>query len=153
MFLSTYEKQLDAKRRVVAPAEFRALAGAPGEAGADGVWVFPSIEADCLEGGGQALFDQYKAVIDALPFGDPARSALECSVYAGMRRLPFDTAGRIVLPEDLCAEFGLSDQVVVAGLGDRFQIWDREAFRAHRAAARLAARDGLAAARNARTAA
>ena len=149
MFLSTYEKQLDAKRRVVAPAEFRALAGA----GADGVWVFPSIEADCLEGGGQALFDQYKAVIDALPFGDPVRSALEVSVYAGMRRLPFDTAGRIVLPEDLCAEFGLSDQVVVAGLGDRFQIWDREAFHTYRAAQRAAARAGLVAVRNGRVAA
>ena len=88
-------------------------------------------------------------MIEALPFGDPLRSALETSVYAGMRRLGFDTAGRIVLPEDLCAEFGLSDWIVLAGLGDRFQIWDREAFRAHRADQRLTARSGLAAFRNA----
>ncbi len=144
MFLSTFEKQLDAKRRLVVPAEFRALAGG----GAEGVWVFPSIEADCLEAGGQGLFDQYRALIEELPFGDPLRSALETSVYAGMSRLAFDTAGRIVLPEELCAEFGLAEWVVVAGLGDRFQIWSREGFRAHRAAQRLAAREGLAAARN-----
>lgn len=148
MFLSTFEKQLDAKRRLVVPAELRALAGG------EGVWVFPSIEADCLEGGGQALFDQYRGLIDGLPFGDPVRSALETAVYAGMSRLPFDTAGRIVLPEELCVEFGLADEVVVAGLGDRFQLWSRTAFRDHRAAQRLAAREGLAGLRNrARTAA
>ena len=142
MFLSTFEKQLDAKRRLVVPADLRALAGG------EGVWLFPSIEADCLEGGGQALFDQYRGVIEGLPFGDPLRSALETAVYAGMSRLPFDTAGRIVLPEELCAGFGLAEDVVIAGLGDRFQLWDREAFRAHRAAQRLAAREGLAALRN-----
>ncbi len=142
MFLSTFEKQLDAKRRLVVPADLRALSGG------EGVWLFPSIEADCLEGGGQALFDQYRGVIEGLGFGDPVRSALETAVYAGMNRLPFDTAGRIVLPEELCVEFGLADQVIIAGLGDRFQVWERDAFRAHRATQRLAAREGLAAYRN-----
>ena len=52
MFLSTFEKQLDAKRRIVVPQEFRALVSGP----FDGVFCFPSIEADCLEGGGKALF-------------------------------------------------------------------------------------------------
>ena len=142
MFLSTFEKQLDAKRRLVVPAELRALSGG------EGVWLFPSFEADCLEGGGQALFDRYRGVIEGLPFGDPLRSALETTVYAGMSRLPFDTAGRIVLPEELCVEFALAGEVVIAGLGDRFQLWERDAFREHRAAQRLAAREGLAAFRN-----
>ena len=139
MFLSTFEKQLDAKRRIVVPADFRAAAAGP----FDGVVVFPSIEADCLEGGGQALFDRYKALIEGLPFGDPLRSQLETAFYGGLVRLSFDTAGRIVLPDELCDAFGLKDWVAVVGLGDRFQIWEREAFRAHRAQARLAARDGL----------
>jgi MraZ protein len=34
--------------------------------------------------------------------------------------------------------------VAVVGLGDRFQIWDRDAFRAHRAEMLKAARSGLA---------
>ncbi len=140
VFLSTFEKQLDAKRRIVVPQEFRALSAGP----FDGVVCFPSIEADCLEGGGQALFNQYKSLIEELPFGDPLRSALETTVYSGMSRLGFDTAGRIVLPEELCAQFGLTDWVAIVGLGDRFQIWDRDAFRAHRAVQREAARAGLA---------
>jgi MraZ protein len=141
MFLSTFEKQLDAKRRIVVPMEFRALAAGP----FDGVFCFPSIEADCIEGGGKALFDRYNAVIEELEFGDPLRSALETSVLGGMAKLSFDTAGRITLPESLCQMFGLTDWVVIVGLGERFQIWDREAWTAHRAAQRDFARQGLAA--------
>ena len=140
MFLSTFEKQLDAKRRIVVPQEFRGLAAGP----FGGVFCFPSIEADCLEGGGQPLFDRYTALVEELPFGDPLRSALEVTVFGGMAQLSFDTAGRITLPEALCEQFGLTDWVAVVGLGDRFQIWPRDAFRAHRAEQRLAAREGLA---------
>ena len=144
MFLSTFEKQLDGKRRIVVPQEFRAVASGP----FDGVFCFPSIEADCIEAGGKALFDRYQAVIDELPFGDPLRSALETSILGGACRLSFDTAGRITLPDHLCQDFALTDWVAVVGLGDRFQIWDLASFRAHRSAQRTAAREGLAALRN-----
>lgn len=139
MFLSTFEKQLDSKRRIVVPLEFRAAAAGPFA----GVFCFPSVEADCIEGGGKPLFDRYQAVIDELPFGDPTRFAIETTLLGGLRELAFDTAGRITLPESLCEEFGLTDWVAVVGLGDRFQIWDRDAFRAHRAAMRPVAREGL----------
>jgi MraZ protein len=140
VFLSTFEKQLDAKRRIVVPMEFRALVAGP----FDGVFCFPSIEADCIEGGGKALFDRYAGVIEELDFGDPLRSALETSIFGGMARLGFDPAGRITLPENLCDMFGLSLDVVLVGLGDRFQIWAKDAFQAHRAQQRDAAREGLA---------
>lgn len=140
MFLSTFEKQVDAKRRIVVPQEFRALVSGP----FDGIVCFPSIEADCIEGGGRALFERYIALMDEMPFGDPVRSAIELSVLGGQAKMNFDTAGRITLPEQLCDQFGLTDWVVLVGLGDRFQIWEREAFQAHRAAQRELARAGLA---------
>ncbi len=145
MFLSTFEKQLDVKRRIVVPQEFRALVSGP----FDGVFCFPSIEFDCLEGGGQPLFQQYKALIEELAFGDPVRSALEATVLGGMTKMAFDTAGRVTLPEALCEQFGITDWVAVVGLGDRFQIWSRDAFQAHRDQQRQVAREGLAALRNA----
>jgi MraZ protein len=140
LFLSTFEKQLDVKRRIVVPQEFRAFASGP----FDGIICLPSIEADCVEAGGKPLFDRYLGVIEELEFGDPLRTALETSVLGGMARLSFDTAGRITLPESLCDMFGLTDWVTVVGLGDRFQIWHREAFQAHRAAQREFARAGMA---------
>lgn len=149
VFLSTFEKQLDAKRRIVVPVEYRALTSGP----FDGVICLPSIEADCIEGGGQALFDTYKGLIEELPFGDPVRTALETSIYGGIHKLNFDTAGRITLPEALCEMFGMTDWVTVVGMGDRFQIWSREAFQAHRSAQREIAQKGLAELRAAQRAA
>jgi MraZ protein len=145
VFFSTFDKQLDAKRRIVVPQDFRAAAAGP----IDGVFCFPSIEADCIEGGGQALFNRYLALIEELQFGDPLRGALETSVLGGMTRLAFDTAGRITLPEALCGLTGIVDWVSVVGMGDRFQIWPRELFATYRAGQRLAAREGLAALRGA----
>ncbi|HVM99873.1 MAG TPA: division/cell wall cluster transcriptional repressor MraZ [Caulobacteraceae bacterium] len=138
MFISTFEKQLDNKRRIVAPQEFRA-AVAP----FDGLFCFPSVEADCIEGGGKALFDSYAALIDEFPFGDPTRTALETSIMGGMVQLSFDTAGRITLPESFCEMFGLTDWVTIVGLRDRFQIWSRDAFQARIQGQREAARQAL----------
>ena len=139
MFLSTFEKQLDSKRRIVVPQEFRAAAASS----FDGVFCFPSIEADCIEGGGKALFDSYAALIDEFPFGDPTRTALETSIMGGMVQLSFDTAGRITLPESFCEMFGLTDWVTIVGLKDRFQIWSRPAFQARIEGQREAARQAL----------
>lgn len=143
MFLSTFEKPLDAKRRFVVPVEFRAVVAGP----FDGVYCFPSIEAGCIEGGGKALFDRYESLIGELDVGDPLRYALEFSIRGGMAQLSFDTAGRVTLPEPLCEMFGLTDKVSVVGLGDRFQIWAPEAFQAQRAEQAKIAREGLAAMR------
>jgi MraZ protein len=143
VFHSTFEKQLDAKRRIVVPQEFRAAAAGP----FDGVFCFSSIEHDCIEGGGQALLDTYLSVIDELDFGDPLRTALETSVLGGMTRLAYDSAGRITLPEALCETFGISDWVALVGMGERFQIWPRQAWQAHRAEQLRLARDGLPALR------
>lgn len=140
MFLSTYEKQLDGKRRLLIPQEYRTA-----ENGAEhGVFCFPSIEADCLEAGGDTLFATYRGVIESLPFGDLYRSALEASVYGEQRPLAYDSGGRITLPEYLCDEHGLSDTVVIFGVGDRFQIWNRDRWTAHRAEQRRVAREGRA---------
>ena len=138
MFISTFEKQLDSKRRIVAPAEFRATV-----APFDGLFCFPSIEADCLEGGGKALFDSYASLIDEFPFGDPMRTALETSIMGGMVQLGFDTAGRITLPESFCHQFGLNDWVVLVGMRDRFQIWSRDAYQDWARRQRELARTGL----------
>jgi MraZ protein len=138
VFISTFEKQLDAKRRIVAPQEFRATV-----APFDGLFCFPSIEADCIEGGGKVLFDSYASLIDEFPFGDPTRTALETSIMGGMVQLSFDTAGRVTLPEMFCDQFGLTDWVVLVGMRDRFQIWSRDAFQTHVRRQRELAREGL----------
>jgi MraZ protein len=129
VFISTFEKQLDAKRRIVAPVDYRNSVQ-PFE----GLFCFPSVEHDCIEGGGRDLFEHYANLIDEYPFGDPTRTDLETSIMGGMVQLAFDPAGRITLPEAHCQMFGITDWVMVVGLRDRFQIWPRDAYRSARAA-------------------
>lgn len=139
MFLGTYEKQLDGKRRLLIPQEFRT----PDNGAEHGVFCFFSITADCLEAGGDRLMAEYVARIEALPFGSEKRTALEEAFYAGQRPLAYDGGGRITLPDSLCQEAGLSEDVVIAGLGARFQIWDRARWNERRAPARILARAAL----------
>jgi MraZ protein len=139
VFLSTYEKQLDGKRRLLIPQEFRTA-----DNGAEaGVFCFFSVESDCLEAGGDLLMAEYVDIIEGLPFGDDWRTALEETVYAGQKPLGYDGGGRITLPESLCLEAGLAEDVVIVGLGPRFQIWDRARWNARREERRLLARKAL----------
>ena len=136
MFLSTYEKQLDGKRRLLIPQEYRTA-----QNGAEaGVVCLLSITSDCLEAGGDKLMAEYIARIEALPFGSEARTALEEAFYAGQRQLTYDGGGRITLPESLCEEAGLGEDVIIAGMGSRFQIWDRARWLARKPASRGLAR-------------
>lgn len=139
VFLSTYEKQLDGKRRLLIPQEFRTA-----ENGAEhGVFCFFSIESDCLEAGGDKLMAEYVSMIEELPFGDDLRTALEETFYAGQRPLSYDGGGRITLPEHLCQDAGLGEDVVIVGLGPRFQIWDRARWNARRDERRALARQAV----------
>jgi MraZ protein len=140
LFRQTYEKQLDGKRRLLIPQDYRTS-----DNGAEtGVFLFPSIEADCLEAGGDKLFATFVDMIQSLPFGSAERSALEWQIMGEQTRLAFDAGGRITLPETLCAEAGLGDDVVIVGLGDRFQIWSKDAHAARRAEQRALVRTSMA---------
>jgi MraZ protein len=140
LFRQTYEKQLDGKRRLLIPQDYRTA-----ENGAEtGIFIFPSIEADCLEAGGDRLFNVYAEIISQLPFGSEERSALEWQVMGEQTRLAFDSGGRITLPESLCEEAGIGEEVVIVGLNDRFQIWSKEKHAERRAQQRALAKAGLA---------
>ncbi len=130
VFLSTHEKQLDSKRRLLVPSDFRATALQPydGVDAFEGVYCLAAINAACLECGGAAFFATCRDVIEEYPKMSPTRTAMHKHFYASMHRLSFDTAGRVTLPEHLCEKFKLSADVVIAGMGDSFQIWEPAAY-------------------------
>lgn len=129
MFLSTHEKQLDAKRRLLVPQDFRAAALVPHEGiePFEGLYCLPAINAACLECGGAAFFAMQRDVINEYPPMSPLRYAMQTR-YASMHKLGFDTAGRITLPEKLCEQFGLASDVVIAGMGESFHVWEPRAY-------------------------
>jgi MraZ protein len=118
MFLSSYESSVDAKKRVSIPAPFRKSLG-----GEDSVFLWPSLDKPCLEGGGMALVRKFQRAISRLKPLDPRRNALETAIFGQGCFAKFDEGGRIVLEGDLLSHAGIDDRARFVGLGDRFQIW------------------------------
>lgn len=49
-------------------------------------------------------------------------------MLSGAAEVPVDSAGRILIPEFLATFAGLGEKVVLAGLYDRLEVWDQEAW-------------------------
>lgn len=121
MFLSQIDSGIDAKKRVSVPASFRrALEGD------DRIFIWPSQDEPCLEGGGRALVEKYQRAMLRLRPRDKKRRAISYAIFGQGRYARFDEGGRIVLDADLLAHAGITDKVRFVGFGDSFQIWSPE---------------------------
>jgi len=142
LFLSTFEKQIDKKGRVSVPPTFRAvLAAQP----FSGIIVYPSFVHACIEACGMDRLERlYARINDLDPFSEE-RDAFATAILGGAIQLPFDSEGRVVLPEALLEKCGIKDAGVFIGKGETFEIWSKESFAAHESAARdLAKKQRLA---------
>jgi len=137
-FVSTFTNKLDAKGRVSIPAPFRAVLERDGYrgAGASGIYCYPAIDAAALDCGGERLAQKIDGLLAGLPDYSDERDELSVALYGDVQVLTIDGDGRIVVPEDLRTHAGLTSQVTFVGLGDKFQIWQPEAFDARRKIAR-----------------
>lgn len=117
MFLSLHESGVDAKKRVSVPASFRKSL-----AGEDGVFVWPSVNKACLEGGGQKLVLKLRRAIFRM--AGEQREAFQDRILGRGRFCRLDEGGRIVLDADLIEHARLGEKVRFVGVGDRFQMWD-----------------------------
>ena len=51
--------------------------------------------------------------------------------YSGASEAEPDKQGRVPLPSSLARNAGIGREVVVAGVGDHLEIWDRASWRDH----------------------
>ncbi len=123
MFLSTSEHGVDAKNRVSVPAGYReAVRNDPCE----GIYVFPHFDGPYLEGGGEHFVQQYRLDIARLPRYDQLRKDLEEAVLGGIRRLDFDSTGRVTLPREFIEHAGIDGRCAFVGCDGHFQIWNAQ---------------------------
>jgi MraZ protein len=123
MLLGEYEHTLDDKNRVTLPAKFRG-------AFADGIVLTRWMESCVAAYGPEQWEDVVTRRLGELdPLSAEARK-LQRFFYAGASDGELDKQGRIVLPPALLAHGGLQRDVVIAGVHDHVEIWDRAAWRA-----------------------
>src|SRR5919204_3528394 len=122
MFLGEFEHSVDDKNRLTLPARFR-------DALAEGVVVTRGIDR-CLYAypreDWNRLADERLGSLDPLSSDDRMIQRYFFSAAAEARP---DKQGRIMLPAPLIEYAKLGREVIVAGVKDHLEIWDRAAWR------------------------
>ena len=136
LFLSTFVNKVDRKGRVSVPATFRA---AVADQSFPGIVIFPSFKYEALEASGIKRMEEMTARQATLDeFSDEHEDI--GMLFATSQAVPFDTEGRIVLPENLAQYAHIGDSAAFVGLGKSFQIWEPNRLADHQASVRERAR-------------
>ena len=137
-FLGTHKGKLDKKGRISVPAQFRAVLEA---LGTQDIVLFPSFRHPCIEAWPAPAFAALSAGHSRLDVFSDSADNLGAALFATAHPARPDIEGRLVLPEDLIAEAGLTDAVAFIGANQGFQLWEPERASAHIRDARARARD------------
>ncbi len=133
LFLSTFTNRIDKKGRISVPAAFRsALVGQAFQ----GVVLFKGTSHACLEGFDYGTMAELSDRLDHFDLFSNQQDDLATSIFAEAVQCPFDSEGRIGLPEHMVEYAGFKENVVFTGLGRKFQLWDAAAFEKRRTDAR-----------------
>jgi MraZ protein len=124
--LGTHSYQLDPKGRLSLPARFR-------EAFADGAWV--TIGQDgCLFAFPRIEWERRADEVASSPLSDATGRAYARLFFGSSDELKLDGQGRLTLPGRLRESVGIGKDVVVLGVRDRVEIWDRGSYERYEAA-------------------
>ncbi len=118
MILGEYKHNLDTKGRLAIPAKFREKI----EAGA----IITRGLDRCLFVFGPHEWEGMVQKLTALPLAQANSRAFVRLMLAGASDVTPDAQGRILIPDYLRKYAGLKKGTVVAGLYNRFEIWDEE---------------------------
>ena len=138
LFVAHISNRVDAKGRVSIPASFRAVLTRDGF---EGLFVTPSLDADALDCGGNALLREIAELIERQPPYSPERDLFSTALYGRSETLKVDGEGRMVLSPTIRDHAHITDEVTFVGQGLKFQIWEPGRFRAHLEEATLRLRD------------
>jgi MraZ protein len=121
-FTGTFEHNLDTKNRLTIPSKFRAELG-------KGIYLSRAIEKVI------SLYpaETYTAMADQAlagftnPLSGQARETRRL-IYGTALETELDSAGRVMLTPRFLEHAGIGREVVITGVGDCLEIWDRSAW-------------------------
>jgi MraZ protein len=126
MFLGQFEHSIDEKGRVTIPARFREVLVA------EGAYVLQGFDRNLIVLTASA-FDQMVKRINQLSLTDTNARLLKRQVFSTAVQVEIDKAGRILIPQFLRQAAQLDTNLMVAGVGDYFEIWSQELWAAQMA--------------------
>lgn len=120
MFIGEYTISMDAKGRIAVPAKFRSLLNTQAVVtrGLDqSLFLYPRKEWEVIAG-----------KLAALPLSKANSRAFSRLMLAGAFDVELDRQGRMMIPDYLRKFGNLTKRVVIAGLYNRIEIWDEQAW-------------------------
>ena len=124
MFIGEFQHNLDEKGRLAIPAKFRADLK-------KGAVVTKGLYNCLFLYTKDAWEELITSKLSRLSFNKANQRAFARFMLSGASEVEFDAQGRIVLPEYLRHFADLHKQVVIAGLYDRLEIWDKDRWEAY----------------------
>ena len=118
MLMGEYMHTIDTKGRVIMPADFRSELG-------ETFYVTKGLD-NCLFIYGQSEWETLSAKLLQLPMAKPEARAFVRIFFAGARMMECDKQGRFLVPGNLRSYAGLKKEVVLTGVMNRAELWDKE---------------------------
>lgn len=130
MFIGEYQHSIDEKGRVSVPAKFRAVLK-------EGAVVTRGLDK-CLFLYTKSEWEMLAGKISALPIGKANSRAFSRLMLAGAMDATPDAQGRITVPEYLREYALIKKNAVIAGVGNRLELWDRDEWEEYKSSAERA---------------
>lgn len=126
-FVGKVEYQLDDRKRVPIPPLYRPAFESGG---------YLSLANDpCIQLHTPDSFAATARIIEAIPAETPEGDEARRAFFGNVGLVQKDAQGRITLSNDFLAHAAITRDVVVVGVGDKLEIWDRSNYSARQAAA------------------
>ncbi len=121
-FVGSYTHTLDGKKRVTVPSDWRQAAGNPT------LFVLPGVNAKCLYVvTAREMAQRLDKVRQASVANVKAQRFLR-DFFSRADRVDLDAQGRIRVKDALLDFAGIINQMVMVGVGSRFELWSPEAW-------------------------
>jgi MraZ protein len=124
-YSGSFRHGVDGKRRVQVPAKWR-----PSTPGTDLTLILwpKSKEGPCLRVMPPKQMAALMNEIDAMPSSDPSKGVLKRFIGSESVQATVDKTGRICIPDEMAKAAGITDEAMLVGLLDRFEIWSTERY-------------------------
>jgi len=116
--MGEYAHTIDAKGRVILPADFRAELG-------EHFVVTRGLGGNCLFIYGENEWAELEQKLRRLPMTKPGALRLVRHFFSGGRTLECDRQGRFLVPGNLRSYAMLEKDVILVGMPDHIEVWNK----------------------------
>ena len=121
-FVGCHTHSLDGKKRVTIPADWREAAGNPT------LFVLPGVNVKCLYVVTAREMAQRLEKVRAASVANVQAQKFLRDFFSRADRVALDAQGRIRVKDALLDQAGILNQMVLVGVGSRFELWSPESW-------------------------